>query len=150
MIENLLQFNLDLKHFAKVVVPEEHAKYVKRIALHLYDDITDGMAGGPGNPKDTGWSRANWGVKIGKDGVPTEPMGTYPKDRAGSGVAMSRNTYMDVHNIVSMANLGRSPFLWLYNNAQYIEPLENGHSKQAPQGFVEHAFNNLQLYVDKV
>lgn len=150
MIENLLQFKLDLKHFSEVVVPAEFNDHVKKITLHLYDDITDGMAGGPGNPKDTGWSRANWGVKIGREGVPTEPMGKYDESQSGQGTPMPRDTYFDVHNIVSMTDLGPSPFLWLYNNAPYIEVLEQGHSGQAKNGFVEHALNNLQLYVDAI
>jgi hypothetical protein len=150
MITNLTQFKLDLKHFSEVVVPAEFNGYMKRIALHLYDDITDGMSGGPGNPKDTGWSRANWGVKVGRTGVPTEPMGTYDESKSGQGTPIPRTAYMDVHNIVSMAVLGPSPFLWLYNNAPYIEALEDGHSKKAATGFVEHALNNLKIYVDNI
>lgn len=145
MIENLLQFKLNLDHYAKVVVPKEHSNHVRKIALLLHKGIVDGSEAGPATPVATGWARANWGVHIGRAGIPTDPMGKRPADGAPP---MSSKTYFDPTTIVAMTP--PFPFIWIYNNVSYIEALENGHSKQAPLGMVEHALNNLQLYVDKI
>lgn len=145
MIEGVEKFKLDLKHFAEVVVPENHTDLCRRIALNLHANVTNGD---PGNPKDTGWSRANWGVYIGREGVPTKPMGAYPESKAGQYAPMSTDTYFKPETILSIRELGKFPFIWVYNNVPYIEVLENGHSKQAPQGMLESALNETQTFMD--
>lgn len=147
MIEDLLKFKLALDNFEKVVVPENHHALMRRITLRLYDEVTDGT---PGTPKDTGWHRANWSVKIGSAVPTTEPLGEYPEDKRGMYQPMPRTAYLDAHNIVAITPLGPAPFLWLYNNAPGIEKLEDGHSKQAPTGMLAHALNNLQTFVDTI
>jgi hypothetical protein len=146
MIKDLLKFQLDLKHFQEVVVPENHHALMKRIAIQLYDSVTDGT---PGTPKDTGWHRANWGVKIGRNNPPTHVEGEYPEDKRGLYQPMPRTAYFDVHNIIAITPLGPSPFIWMYNNAPGICALEDGHSKkQAPTGMLFHALNEVQEFMD--
>jgi hypothetical protein len=147
MISDMLAFKLELDHFLEVVVPENHHNLMKRITLRLYDDITDGA---PGTPKDTGWHRANWGVKVGMSTPPEDVSGVYPEGKRGTYQPMARNTYFDVYNIVAITPLGPSPFIWLFNNAPGIQALEDGHSKQAPTGMVAHALNNAQVFVDNL
>lgn len=147
MIEDLRKFKLDLDHFRNVVVPENHHRLMKRIAIHLHNAITDGT---PGTPKDTGWHRANWGVKIGASTPTLDVEGEYPEDKRGLYQPMPKTAYFDAKAIISMANLGPLPFIWIYNNAPGIAALEDGHSKQAPTGMVAHALNDIQVFMDKL
>jgi hypothetical protein len=135
MLADLKKFQLDLTHFAQVVVPENHAKLCGRIAFRLHQYVVAGSPGAPGTPVDTGWARANWGVFIGRK-CPTEPMGV-------------RGQYNKLFDAASMTiSVPRYPFIWVYNNVPYIEVLEDGHSKQAPTGMMSGALNALQTYVD--
>lgn len=147
MIEDLKKFQMDLTRFREVVVPENHEKLMKKITLKLYDELT---GDNPGTPKDTGWHRANWGVKIGLGTPPTTPVGVYPEEKRGLYQPMPRDKYFKVENILSITPLGKSPFIWLYNNAPGIMVLENGHSKQAPTGMLVNALNVVQTEINNL
>lgn len=78
-------------------------------------------------PVDEGTARANWQVSIGgpASGV-VETLGTSPQP------AISRNSIA-----IQKSTPGKD--IHLTNNLPYIVPLNEGHSKQAPAGFVETA-----------
>lgn len=138
MINDLKKFQLDLKHFAQVVVPETHARYCGDIAYKLHQFVVAGCPENPkGTPVDTGWARANWAVYIGMT-CPTMPIGERGK----------HSLIFDARTMT--LSVPKNPFIWVYNNVPYIEKLEDGSSQQAPTGMVSGALNSLQTYVDNL
>lgn len=148
MIEDLKKFKFDLEHFHKVVVPEEIGKKVGEIALRLHQGVVAGSPGAEnGHPVETGWARANWGVHVGRAGVPLDPKGERP---AKGSPILPANAYFDAKQILAMQDISKMNFVWIYNNVPYIEALEDGHSKKAPTGMVVNALNNVQTFMDNL
>lgn len=79
-------------------------------------------------PLDTGWAKNNWVPRIGK---PYE------------GIAGSRDSVSSAAQVAGQASvLGwklDKGEINITNNVPYIVPLNEGHSKQAPAGFVQQA-----------
>jgi len=88
-------------------------------------------------PVDTGRARANW--YAGEEDTPTVTTGE--EDESGS-VSIRR-----IAPVAANAKTGRT--LYLFNNLPYIERLNNGHSDQAPSGFVELAVDKATEAVGK-
>jgi hypothetical protein len=77
-------------------------------------------------PVDTGWAQNNWQL-----GVASSPQGTLgsPENVDTSGPNAG------VPNILSW-KISKGP-IYITNNVPYILPLNAGHSKKAPKGFIE-------------
>jgi hypothetical protein len=147
-IEDLAQFKLTIKHFGEVIVPKNHTEICCKIAKILHNKVTAAPMNG-GTPLDTGWAAANWGLCIGRKGVPKKPMGKYPEDAAGLHIRpIPLNAYFPNIDAV-LATAGIAPFIWVFNNVPYIQALEDGHSKsQAPNGMVLNALNDIKEYAN--
>jgi hypothetical protein len=78
-------------------------------------------------PRDTGRAAAGWNLTAGRPGddVPPEGRESY--------TVQDPNDPGDAENMI----------WYVVNNVEYIEPLEDGHSDQAPQGMMAV---NLQRY----
>ena len=85
------------------------------------------------SPVDTGRFRANWNCSIGSPNLST----SQAIDPSGSG-AISKAT----STVVSYTLNGQSVFLT--NNLPYADRLENGWSKQAPNGMVRLSMMEIQ------
>jgi hypothetical protein len=85
------------------------------------------------SPVDTGRFRANWNCSIGSPDLST----SQAIDPSGSG-AISKAT----STVVSYTLNGQSVFLT--NNLPYADRLENGWSKQAPNGIVRLSVMEIQ------
>lgn len=85
------------------------------------------------SPVDTGRFRANWNCSIGSPDLST----SQEIDHSGSG-AISKAT----STVVSYTLNGQSVFLT--NNLPYADRLENGWSKQAPNGMVRLSVMEIQ------
>jgi len=86
------------------------------------------------NPKDTCRCAASWMVGPGwTDWV--EPEGDY---RGFDPVAKAKEI---------MAALGDSDVYCLYNNIEYLMPLEDGHSTLRPSGFIANNLNAFAEYM---
>ena len=122
-------FTLDLSKFgAKAVANAE--KVARKIGLDMHSRIVQRM------PKDTGRATANTSIAIG--GNPGSA--TDEKDKHG-GPTIAKNK-----PVVNQFKLGDS--ITIYNNVEYIVPLEYGHSKiQAPQGMFRITFNEIASQV---
>lgn len=82
------------------------------------------------NPVDTGWSRANWLVSIG-----TPPPSPVPN----KGVPATSGQSAGQARLLSYKiNMGT---IWIGNGVPYIQKLNEGHSKQAEAGWVQHAID---------
>ncbi len=79
---------------------------------------------------DTGRARSNWQVNL--DGPATGVV--EPLDRSGQ-TAMDRGQVV----VSSYRGGGKNDSIHITNNLPYIERLNEGHSAQAPTGFVELA-----------
>ena len=88
------------------------------------------------SPVDTGRFRASWA--IGQNAAPFEgqPEGQYPQNVPPNAVNYSLGNER-VGNVYS-----------IHNNLIYAEPLARGHSKQAPDGWVDSIAKDFQTYVD--
>jgi hypothetical protein len=101
----------------------------KLIAMTLYKEIV------AGNPVATGFSAANWNMSVGSpdytvDGE-RDPKATYaPKE------------------IAPPDNPDLQP-IFISNGVEYVIFLEEGHSQQAPSGFIEVAVEKVRDAVDE-
>lgn len=98
------------------------ADTVKRIGFAVHGELV------MQNPVATGWSRANWIVSI---GTPFE------------GVAGTREDVSMIEQAIGQGRLLvydlKKGDVWISNNVPYIQALNEGHSPQAPEGWVEDA-----------
>ena len=78
------------------------------------------------SPVDNGRFRGNWTLTIG------EPSGAVLDITDKSGA----NTVARNSSVLSEYPQDTFPTIYLQNNLPYAEPLESGHSKQAPSGMV--------------
>jgi len=101
---------------------------IRKVLFDLLGEIMKGT------PVDTGRARGSW--SMGTDWSEWElPEGDYGNVDFGSAIAK-------IMNEVSL-----SDHYVLFNNLDYIEALENGHSKQAPAGFVAKALAAFAEYM---
>jgi hypothetical protein len=90
-------------------------------------------------PVDTGRARSNWVV-----GLNLPPTGTIPAYSPGKGRSTeAANTAAAIahgnQQIDAFRGMRTTSSIYIGNNLDYIGKLNNGHSKQAPAGFVETA-----------
>lgn len=104
-------------------LPERADRIVRQIALAI--DRTLVLA----TPVDTGRARANWQASLGVPASGTVPAGS----RRGS------EAVQQAEAVIATYQGGPGTAIFLTNNLPYIVPLNNGHSQQAPAGFVERS-----------
>jgi hypothetical protein len=103
-------------------VVDSSAAMVRKVALVV--DQTVVMA----TPVDTGRARANW--IVGLNEVPTQ---NRPEEEVGEQIALSQARQ-------AIASFKRNDqYIAIVNNLDYIKPLEDGSSAQAPQGMIKQA-----------
>ena len=129
-------FELDLQRFGEKAV-QNAEKVVKKIGLDMHSRIVQRM------PVATGRARANTSISIG-DNPGTSTTDT---DKHG-GPTIAKNK-----PVAEQFKIGDS--ITIYNNVEYIVPLEYGHSKlQAPQGMFRITFlevaNRVGAYAREV
>ena len=103
------------------IADELRDKVQRKVAFDIYSELVQTT------PVDTGRARAGWALDvrhgtyrppIKDDGMPYRtPMPTIPQN---------------------------APWIIIYNNVEYIVPLNEGHSRQAPKRFVQHAVNRVK------
>jgi len=114
---------------------------IRRCAAQLYSDIVMRW------PVDTGYSRRNWQVSA--DPPPTDVIGLPPKKVHGKASGVEAPLYSPSGADTQIPTMPPDTMrIWLVNNVVYAERLENGWSKQAPQGCVRIAI--AQLHKDMI
>ena len=121
------QFALDLRKFGKVT-REQATMIFRKITLELDSRVV------LGTPVDVGRARGNWFPSLN-----TPATGTTDKADPTGSAALA-----EINSLVGSARLGDT--VWLTNNLPYILPLENGHSKQAPDGMVDINLNAIAAF----
>ena len=129
MLGNLAQFNADIDNFARKIVPKKAAQLQTKIALEALRRIAEKT------PVRTGRAKGNWIPTIGSPAPDT--IESFDKTKSGS---------MVVARGRAILTADRPPFSTVYitNNVNYIEYLEEGSSKQAPAGMVGITIMELQ------
>jgi len=113
------QFKLDLADALKDEVEDVVVMVTQKVALEALNRIV------MRSPVDTGRFRANWNVSFGTEDLST----TDATDKSGSSTIAK-----GLATINQYAKL--SQVIYVSNNLPYANRLENGWSKQAPQGMV--------------
>ena len=93
----------------------------KRYAVELGNELVSLT------PQDTNTAASNWFVSIAS---PSLEVNLKKRDLNLGGASSVLQSRREVR------------VLWVSNNIVYIRPLENGHSGQAPRGFVNRAIRN--------
>lgn len=105
------------------------ARLLDKVALTVHSVVV------LGTPVDTGRARGSWFIEIGRPAEGTA------EAQAEFGFAASRERAERklAGNDEKSSFLRPQRDIHITNNLPYIEPLNNGHSSQAPKGFVEEA-----------
>lgn len=122
-------FGKRMREIADRVEPGAH-KVVQQVALAV--DQTVVLA----TPVDTGRARANWQVQAGV--ATSDIIEAYSPGKGASTSTENTRAALEQGKIaVSAAQPGQE--IHITNNLAYIGALNDGHSAQAPAGFVEEA-----------
>ena len=129
------RFAADIQRFAKKL-DVDVGLATRRVALQVFTGIVQKT------PVDTGRARSNWAIALG--GPASTPSSAITEEHQrqrkenGEGVDPSSITDQAVREAEasSMAINGQQ-LVYISNNLPYISRLNEGHSQQAPAGFVE-------------
>ena len=120
---SVASFNVDLNKFAKSMNIELET-VVRKLAFEVYKGVTQKT------PVDTGRAKANWMLGYGSINS-----------------TITNNTTFTL--VQPPKGSGKRP-IYITNNLPYISKLENGSSKQAPNGMVNLTMNEVQRSVANV
>jgi hypothetical protein len=114
-------FNRQLREFAEKLVPDDARLMQRKIVLEALTRLIQKT------PVDTGRARANW--QVGIDADPSGQVDYQGQDALVAGLSV----------------IAAMPLCTAYitNNVEYIERLEEGHSKQAPAGMLSVTLEEL-------
>jgi hypothetical protein len=115
MASNLKVVMIELEAFT--------AKQAKQLTLEVTANLRETT------PRDTSWAASNWIPNI---GTPIRET-----DGSRTGVSSARSE-AGLAQVATKYRLVDEP-IFISNNVPYIQKLNNGHSKQAPAGFVQIA-----------
>lgn len=127
-IRNRRRFDRSLDEFADSLGLEV-VTVQKKLAFDIFGDVV------AGTPVLTGRAMNNWNVSVGSpDHDTTEEGGS------ASAIASLKQSAA----LRELAALAPGQTVWLSNSLDYIIPLSEGSSQQAPNGWIDRAvFNNL-------
>ncbi len=129
-VTNLRQFKLDLSRMHQHEIPAKVLQVQRAIGLHVISQVIQR------SPVDTGRFRMGWQAKVGNPSLwmPPEGAESYAVPNASTLLASSGLT---------------TPFQALYitNNLPYAERLEEGWSKQAPEGIVAQTVASINQFI---
>lgn len=121
------QWTLDLSKYAKKT--QQKILDIKRsVAFQCYSSIMELT------PVDTGRARGNWNISTGNI-----------DNSADENLFMQNGLKYTIDDIKA----DNDQSIFISNNIEYIESLEYGHSKQAPQGMVRLTCSKMQELLNK-
>jgi hypothetical protein len=112
-----MSFVLDLKKFGADTM-EQATTVVRKVSTDILSSVIFRT------PVDTGRARANWQVGVGR----YSPNTIQQEDKQGASTLGKGKSTIDATEAGDK--------IYLINNLPYIQALEDGHSKQSPQGMV--------------
>lgn len=137
-----LSFSVQCQKFAEIIQLNV-STVIRRTAAQLYSDIVQRW------PVDTGYSRRNWQVSL--DPPPSDIIGVYPKVEKGKHDQTLEPLYAPNGANTQLPSMPKDVSrIWIVNNVVYAEPLENGWSKQAPNGAVRIAVAQVESEMQSI
>lgn len=118
MNRSLDKFNAEVKEFFKNKLPKEVIQAQKKLVLEALKRVV------MRTPVDTGRARGNWQVTIAR---PSDSV-IDAEDKTGSDTISK--------GLSALSALPPYQVVWISNNVDYIEFLEEGTSQQSPKGMV--------------
>jgi hypothetical protein len=119
-----MTFSMDLAKFGQKAV-DNSEKIVRKIGFDMHSRIVQRM------PKDTGRATANQQISL--NSLPEESVLEF--DKSGNATISKGGA--------ALARFKLGDTIFLYNNVEYIVPLEYGNSKQAPSGMFRITFEEV-------
>lgn len=123
-----MSFSDDIRKFT-TKTSQAHNKITRAATLELFSGVIKAT------PVDTGRARGNWQTAVGS---PAQAE-TDREDKSG-GAAIAE--------VEAKTPEGAGQVTYLSNNLPYIDELENGSSKQAPEGMVKRNMDRVQRMVE--
>lgn len=147
---NALKFNAKIDQF-HIKTQAKLDKVVQGVGLALAEEIIVGRDFSPGTPILTGYARASWWISVdSKDRTTTAPEPLAKGDKASKGMFGDGSEALSAA-LLSLLTARIGSHVYILNNCIYINTLEyDGHSKQAPEGFVRLTLSHAQEIVNKV
>jgi hypothetical protein len=130
MSRELIKFNKEIDNFARMI-PDKAILMQKKIVLEALRRLV------MKTPVDTGHARMNWQVTIGKPA--NGEIEGYDKE--------GKKTI--ARGLAAIKDLSAYKVVWISNNVTYIEFLEDGSSKQAPEGMLAVTVEELRMMFKK-
>lgn len=147
-MSNVVQFKADLAAMADEL-DIKLATFLKKITIEAFKGIVILT------PVDTGRARASWALGIGapSDFVPPE----IPKEGRAA-INTLKHAGKVPHPVFpkatpdysQLASIDGTQPVFITSNLEYIEALENGHSKQAPAGMVRITVAALEIGLENL
>lgn len=128
MANDLRSFQLQLDRAYERKVEQRVAQVTRWVALEALRRVV------MKTPVDTGRARGSWQVAVSVR--PTGEVDIYDKDGGQTIAEGSRE----------IAQVGPNEVIYIASNLSYILPLEEGHSRQAPNGMVATTISELQAF----
>ena len=125
MTDNLAQFNREIDAFARKV-PDRAVLVQKNVTMEALRRLVFKT------PVKSGRARGNWQVTI--NDPATGQLDVLDVDGSMTIAA----------GLAALAGLQPYQIVWISNNVDYIERLEHGHSKQAPEGMLAVTVEELR------
>jgi hypothetical protein len=119
---NFADFDRALASFQANNIPALYSKVLRYLALDMHGRLVRMT------PRDKGVAQAGWVVSLDSASTWTPPEGAmaYASDGAAA--------------VAALQGLEYGSEVWITNGVLWIKSLNDGHSKQAPAGYVEQAF----------
>lgn len=123
-----MSFSKDIRSFVSKATTA-HDKITRAATLELFSGVIKDT------PVDTGRARGNWQTSVGSPAA-----GELDREDKSGALAMAE--------VQQKAPPGAGQVTLLTNNLPYIEQLENGSSRKAPEGMVRKNVDRVQRIVD--
>lgn len=133
MAENIDSFVAGVMEWTDEGTKKAISKKQRAITLGMLRDVAIET------PVDKGRARGNW--QVGRDRVPTAEVDDVDKSARAAGV-VSREAS-------EVARIKPFSISFVANNVPYIGALNDGHSKQAPAGFVDAVFERYKRAAER-
>jgi hypothetical protein len=123
---SLVKFDADMEAFAKLLDIKIDT-VVQKITADVWARITGNFE-----------ARAAWGMSVGNPAPPTPPP------------AVDQREFYGPPSAPNFGSLKGDKIVYILNALPYIEALEDGHSGQAPNGFVRLAILEVEAEIDAI
>jgi len=126
-----LSFDQAVRRFLSVTVPQRVDMVQRTLGFDLFNRVT--LA----TPVDTGWARGSWHLT--RD---TVDLSIPPEPKKGETLPLPT---ADLKPSLALPST-----IYVSNNIPYIDALNNGHSPQAPAGFVDAQFEATKVNFETI